>query len=383
MPPSPETSTALLDTPLAEMEVFIPELVENHAEEKNKYDYRFLCPHAGQFMCKLTNLMFEMEGKGEVLYRIVSWDSCFLDGLDQMEPAGPLYSIDCHEGSIRHLHLPHCETCSDVVEFTVAHVTDGNVEIIQPLKVTNTHVIIDIEGLSLFGVLRALLYKGYSIKAQVLLFYKKIIGTHKMSKLHMHLLPQNVPVEEVQKRHECNTYIETSSKCKLTPGKKYQPYCTNTDHNYVFQPKVEEFERDYGPNYHPTFEVLFNSDVDKVTLGLLDENDQEVWEPRMVLLTGSEATSPKTDTTGADFVDQHREKLIQRVSSVMEIADYLKSKNMISDEMYNDINVGSTPYKQMRLLYRSLESGGRVVKAEVYKILKEKEPFLVDELESG
>lgn len=67
----------------------------------------------------------------------------------------------------------------------------------------------------------------------------------------------------------------------------------------------------------------------------------------------------------------------------MEIADYLKSKNMISDEMYNDINVGSTPYMQMRLLYRSLESGGRVVKAEVYKILKEKEPFLVDELESG
>lgn len=79
----------------------------------------------------------------------------------------------------------------------MAHVTGGNVEIIQPLKVTNTHVIIDIEGLSLFGVLKALLYKGYSIKAQVLLFYKKIIGTHRMSKLHMHLLPQNVPVEEV------------------------------------------------------------------------------------------------------------------------------------------------------------------------------------------
>ncbi|KAF5900846.1 NACHT, LRR and PYD domains-containing protein 1b allele 2-like, partial [Clarias magur] len=59
-------------------------------------------------MCKLTNLKFEMEG--EVLYSTESWDSCPLDGLGQTEPAGPLYNIDCHEGSIQSLHIPHCET---------------------------------------------------------------------------------------------------------------------------------------------------------------------------------------------------------------------------------------------------------------------------------
>ncbi|KAI5087103.1 NACHT, LRR and PYD domains-containing protein 1b allele 2, partial [Silurus meridionalis] len=80
------------------------------------------------------------------------------------------------------------------------------------------------------------------------------------------------------------------------------------------------------------------------------------------------------------FVDKHREQLIQRVSSVMEIADGLKSRNMISDEMYNNIRVEPSSYKQMRLLYNALHSGGRAVKAEFYKILKEKHPHLVVDL---
>ncbi|KAK3532941.1 hypothetical protein QTP70_004553, partial [Hemibagrus guttatus] len=34
--------------------------------------------------------------------------------------------------------------------------------------------------------------------------------------------------------------------------------------------QIEKFECDYGSNYHPTFEMLCNIKVDKVTLGLLD-----------------------------------------------------------------------------------------------------------------
>lgn len=70
--------------------------------------------------------------------------------------------------------------------------TGGNVEIMQPLRVTDTHVIIDIQGLSFFGLLRAWLFQAYPIKAQVLLFYNKGRNT-----LYIHLLPANVPVEEV------------------------------------------------------------------------------------------------------------------------------------------------------------------------------------------
>ncbi|KAF7689996.1 hypothetical protein HF521_011800 [Silurus meridionalis] len=204
---------------------------------------RFHCSGAGQFQCKYTNLVFEMKEKAEVLYSIVSWGSVQLDGMGQMQPAGPLYNIDCSEGSMCKLHLPHCEINSDKIqtELAVAHFSDGNVEIIQPLKVTETHVIIDIKNLSLYGLLIKIFFEDKPIKAQVLLFYKDIPGRTKKRKLHMHLLPQNVPVIE----H--NMYIESSSTCQLVPRKPYRPRCEH----YKCQPQTEIFELDSAPTITP------------------------------------------------------------------------------------------------------------------------------------
>ncbi|KAI5612504.1 caspase recruitment domain-containing protein 8 isoform X8 [Silurus asotus] len=100
-----------------ETDVFTPELGKDHHEDWNsgyRY-YRFHCLGAGQFQCKYTNLVFEMKEKAEVLYSIVSWGSVQLDGMGQMQPAGPLYNIDCSKGSMCKLHLPHCEINSGKV----------------------------------------------------------------------------------------------------------------------------------------------------------------------------------------------------------------------------------------------------------------------------
>lgn len=351
--------------------------------------HRFLCSHAGQFHCKLTNLVFEMKGNGEVLYKIVPWDNSQLQGIGQFQPAGPLYNIECSEDSILYLHLPHCEiqtvSCSidygsdkNQVGLVVAHISEDNVEIIQPQKITNTHVIFKVHGLSIFGLLKRI-FPEKPISAQVLLFYKELIGKQRRRKLHIHLLPGNVPVEEVQKLNQCNTYIQCSSICQLTRGKKYRPLCEP----YVSQPKVETFGFDYGPNYHPTFEVILNTGTEDLTLGLLDEIGQEVWEPRQIFLTadGTEAVPVEMDTN-AEFVDKHRDVLIQRVSTVEQIADTLLTKTIIDSEMYNIIIKATTPQEKMRILYSFLDSGGRIVKAEFCKVLKEKERFIVDDLES-
>ncbi|XP_036418206.1 uncharacterized protein LOC118801906 isoform X2 [Colossoma macropomum] len=398
----------------AAAEKFLPEMVENTSKTKNNNLFRFLCPFAGQFQCRFTNLVFEMEGEGEVLYRIDSWDPRFLDGLGQMQPAGPLYSIDCFEGSLSHLHLPHCEIQyeENQVELVVAHFTGDNTEIIQPLNVTNTHVIINIQGLSLFGLLKKMILYPSPINAQVLLFYKEMMGKQKRKTLYIHLLPENVPVKEVEQKHKGVSYFETSSACELIPGKRYRPRCDP----YVSEPRVAKFKCDYGPNYHPTFVVFLQ--VEEVTVSLLDKHGMEVWEPHQILLTTektdavamrvnilhsrvalathghfwphfvytsghSTETSPPTAEGGAAFVDEHRIELIQRVSSVMEMVDCLHSKNMITAEMYSNIQTAAPSQKQMRILYRVLDSGGKAVKAEFYKVLKQKQPFLVDELESG
>ncbi|KAI5630529.1 NACHT, LRR and PYD domains-containing protein 1b allele 2, partial [Silurus asotus] len=345
--------------------------------------YRFYCSGAGQFQCKYTNLVFEMKEKAEVLYSIVSWGSVQLDSMGQMQPAGPLYNIDCSEGSMCKLHLPHCEINSDKIqtELAVAHFSDGNVEIIQPLKVTETHVIININNLSLFGLLMKIFFEDKPIKAQVLLFYKEIPGRTKKRKLHMHLLPQNVPVIEVQNQFQHNMYIESSSTCQLVPRKPYKPRCEH----YKCQPQTEIFELDSAPNYHPTFEVILPDEAEELTLGLLDEHDEEVWESRQVFLTGyksQEANSPQMVKTAADFVDKHRDILIQKVSSVMEIADGLLSKQMINGEIYSTISAAATPQEKMRLLYTNCFTIG-AVKEEFYTILKKKHHHLVDELENG
>ncbi|XP_048019012.1 NACHT, LRR and PYD domains-containing protein 1 homolog isoform X2 [Megalobrama amblycephala] len=353
-------------------ELFTPDLLQTGDEDKHEQNtYRFVCPHAGQFQCSLTNLVFVMEGEGEVLYNIVSWDPRLLDGLGQIQPAGPLYNIDCSAGSVSQLHFPHCEIFSEENKdgLAVAHFTGGNVEIIQPLKVTETHVITDIRELSNFVIVWIISKLGIPIRGQVLLFLRMLSLEKK--KLNVHLLPENVPVSEVQSRHQDKKYIETSSKCRLIPYQQYSLCCQPEE--CEVQPMTEMFEHNFGPNYHPTFEVFLDVNIEEVRLGILDktEGGKEVWNRRRIFLTEIE------------FVNTHGGKLIQRVSSVMPIADSLKSKNMITTEIWGKIKAAEPKQQKMRELLEALESGGDSVKAEFNRLLKENEPHLVDELESG
>lgn len=80
-------------------------------------------------------------------------------------------------------------------------------------------------------------------------------------------------------------------------------------------------------------------------------------------------------------MDERRDALIQKVSSVMEIADGLKGRKVISDEMYGKIQAETTPQGQMRELYKHLS--GTAAKEQFYQILREKQRCLVNELESG
>ncbi|XP_051718827.1 NACHT, LRR and PYD domains-containing protein 1 homolog isoform X12 [Ctenopharyngodon idella] len=376
-----ESSSAQSSSEYAEL--FTPELMKRGHEDKHKNTYRFVCPHAGQFRCSLTNLVFVMEGEGEVLYNIVSWDPHVLDGLGQIQPAGPLYNIDCSAGSVSKLHFPHCEIFSEENKdgLAVAHFTGGNVEIIQPLKVTETHVIIDIRELSNFVLVWIKSKLGFPIRGQVLLFLRAL--SLEKNKLNVHLLPENVPVSEVQSRHQDKKYIETSSKCHLILNQEYSLCCQPEE--CEVQPKTEMFECNFGPNYHPTFEVFLDVNIEEVRLGILDktEGGKEVWNRRRIFLTVAPSKGVEPPKPETEFVNTHGDKLIQRVSSVMAIADSLKSKNMITSEIWGKIKAAEPKQQKMRVLLEALDSGGDSVKAEFYRRLKENEPHLVDELESG
>ncbi|TDH09006.1 hypothetical protein EPR50_G00103910 [Perca flavescens] len=240
-----------------EMLHFTPELLT----ESGKTSYRFRCPGPGVFQCALTGLVFVTTQEAELLYNTVQWDEFLLQSAGR-KAAGPLFDIKCSEdGAVCQLHLPHCETKEgkDITVFSallvdgllsVVHITDDGMSILETLEITDTHVVLKVPHLSAFGLIwdfvRRFLNISLPIEAQVLLFLRPPDTGPRV--LDVLLLPRNVPLKE-----------------------------------------HETFSSDYGPNYHPTFEVFLETIPEKVTLMVQDRDRREVWR-RNVSLKGKDFT---------------------------------------------------------------------------------------------
>lgn len=94
-----------------------------------------------------------------------------------------------------------CFTEENKESLAVAHFTNGTVEILQPLTVTETHVIISITELCWFGIIKKLkkkIFPGPPTCVQVLLFLRPITVAQNQKILNVYLLPGNVPLPEVK-----------------------------------------------------------------------------------------------------------------------------------------------------------------------------------------
>ncbi|XP_036375398.1 E3 ubiquitin-protein ligase TRIM47-like [Megalops cyprinoides] len=235
----------------------------------------FQCPREVQFQCNITGLVFVMEMVGEVQYSTALWDTSLLTPTGQ-QPAGPLFNITCPQGSMHELHLPHCEVLSGKrCDFlSVAHVVGDSTEVLQPLEVTDTHVRVKAENLSFFGLLTRLFTS--TVQGQVLLFLRQPGGDI----LNVLLLPRNIPFSEVQQQQQGNLPVQTTPNCTLKRGETYCLSCQQ----FETQPKNAPFDCEYGPNYHPTFEVFLERLVEEVNLRLFVWNSEiEVWMRRVRL----------------------------------------------------------------------------------------------------
>lgn len=84
-------------------------------------------------------------------------------------------------------------------------------------------------------------------------------------------------------------------------------------------------------------------------------------------------------TTDAHFVDAMRKVLIQKVSSVMPIADELLQKKHISSEEYANIRERQPEQEKMREIYKTLNNPAS--KVAFYGVLQKYDPYLLDDLE--
>uniref|UniRef100_A0A4W5M2N2 FIIND domain-containing protein n=1 Tax=Hucho hucho TaxID=62062 RepID=A0A4W5M2N2_9TELE len=216
---------------------FDPEIVEE--VEESKISYRFQCWFRGKFQCRATGLVFGMREPGTVEYSVDHWDMHMLADTD-CEPACPVFKISCPEGHMYQLHLLHCETEVYTAEaLSVAHICSNSLEILEPNRVTHSHVIININGLSRWTSFHRKPKAQKRINGQVLLFLELNI-TEGQHRIWVYLLPRNVPYTEEKDLHIHN-----------------------------------------GPDQHATFTVLLDSKVTKLNLmiqELKSMGQKKVWK---------------------------------------------------------------------------------------------------------
>ncbi|KAK9514422.1 hypothetical protein VZT92_027890 [Zoarces viviparus] len=308
--------------------------------------YRFRCPGPGVFQCSVTGLVFVMAQEAELLYRMVQWDEGLLQPAGK-KAAGPLFNIKSSEdAAVCQLHLPHCET-KDALVFdgllSVVHITDDGMTILEPLEVTDTHVVVKVPNLSTFGLVwdyvRRFLNIRLPIKGQVLLFLRPPLVRDQI--LDVFLLQDNIPMDEVPRGQPPATYIRISSECdrNVYVGKSYHVHCE--PEGFHIQPEGKLFDSSYGPNFHPTFEVFLTLNTTKVTLSVQDEERKAVWK-RLVSLEGPRAEIqqrnpgrvPAQDRVPAEqMLLSVRTQFVNRVSdSVLnQLLDKLLEHRVITD----------------------------------------------------
>ncbi|XP_026185298.1 NACHT, LRR and PYD domains-containing protein 1-like isoform X2 [Mastacembelus armatus] len=259
---------------------FIPELQTG----PGCVSYRFRCPGPGAFQCTETGLVFVVAQEAELQYRTIQWDERLLQAGGKVA-AGPLFSIQCPEDAVGQLHLPHCETEKALFSeglVSVVHITDEGLSVLEPLEITDTHVIVKVTHLSAFGLIKDLWNRFWNntspVSGQVLLFRKPL---SEIQNLNVFLLPSNIPLKEVSSQHQDSQNIVVPSKCRLIQGQSYRVNCQEA---CLIQPETEDFDLDFGPNYHPTFQIHLPINTTTVAVTVRDHKNTEVWN-RSVYLT--------------------------------------------------------------------------------------------------
>ncbi|XP_034562875.1 NACHT, LRR and PYD domains-containing protein 1b allele 3-like [Notolabrus celidotus] len=366
-------------------EQFTPDITADEDQET----YRFLCSCSGLYQCSVTGLVFHMEREGEVVYRTVPWDRRLLSH-HHKRPAGPLFDIKCEQQSVCQLHLPHCEIRSTggAQFLRVAHVDEEGMEFIDPHKITETHVVINISGFSAYGNVKDGDSPPDPVRALVLLFYRPPADPDPSSLLNVLLLPRNVAFRDVlryrKKLDGDERYIETSPHCKLRPQQDYSLSTCPEDDSVLVEPTTAEFDADNYDNYFPSFQVTLETPLKHLKLVLRDSS-HSVWERRVCLSSsgvqrswGQSAQNLKPDQSLFDirisFLDGVSEPVLKT------LLDKLFEKKVMSDSERESVDEMRNRRDKACVVIDTVRRKGEAASSEMIQALCELDPFFSEHL---
>uniref|UniRef100_A0A2K6RTM9 NLR family pyrin domain containing 1 n=1 Tax=Rhinopithecus roxellana TaxID=61622 RepID=A0A2K6RTM9_RHIRO len=330
--------------------------VATEVVDKERSLYRVHFPVAGSYRWPNTGLCFVVREAVTTEIEFCVWDQ-FLGEINPQHSwmvAGPLLDIKAEPGAVEAVHLPHFVALQgghvDTSLFQVAHFKEEGMLLEKPARAELHHIVLENPSFSPLGVLLKVIHstlRFFPVNSLVLLYHR--LHPEEVT-FHLYLIPS-----------DCSIRKELEL-CYRSPG------------------EAQLFSEFYVGHLGSG-----------IRLQMKDKKDETlVWE---ALVKPGDLTSATTlvppapialpsplDAPGLlHFVDQYREQLIARVTSVEAVLDKLHGQ-VLSQEQYERVLAEDTRPSQMRKLFSSSQSWDRRCKDRFYQALKETHPHLIMEL---
>ncbi|NWJ06017.1 CARD8 protein, partial [Crypturellus undulatus] len=352
---------------------------------------RAYLPGAGSFQCSVTGLGFEVSSAMTISYSYRSWVNHLDASAQECVVAGPLFSITAQSGAVRAVHLPHFVCLAedvDVSDCRIAHFKDGSMTLEKPTKLTAFYAVLENPSFSLLGVvwrrLRSALI-SLPMHSLVLIFQQLSAAN---TTLHLYLIPDDNSVKQAIEKQEMNW------NSKLIPKPSpLNPLFFGCTYQVSSTPQVEITPEPHLPFCYKSpkeqqlfIEIYIRNMTEEILLHMTDiRNNSLVWKAslRSGRIDMSTTVTQPWCPVGAAFMKKHKKQLCCRMGRVSPILLHLQDAKIINSDEEEEVLSQKTRQKKNKALLDLVERKGCTAQGQLYKILQEKDPFLVRDLENS
>ncbi|XP_027282656.1 NACHT, LRR and PYD domains-containing protein 1a isoform X5 [Cricetulus griseus] len=358
--------------------------------ERNLYRVQF--PVAGSYHCPNIGLRFVVTRAVTIKIEFCAWSQYLNETplLHSHMVAGPLFDIKADQEAVATVYLPHFVTLQegqvDISLFQVAHFQEHGMILETPARVEQHYAVLENPSFSPVGVLvRMIPAVGHfiPITSITLIYYPLNL---KDVTLHLYLIPNDCTIRKAIDEEEMKFWFVRIHKPppvdSLYIGSRY---IVSASKRLKIIPK--ELELCYrSPGESQLFsEIHVGHMGSEINLQIRDKKHRNlIWEA--LVKPGDLSPAPpvtpvahKDAPASLHFLDQHREQLVARVTSVDPLLDKLHSL-VLSEEEYEAVRAEATTQDKMRKLFSFSRSWTRTCKDQVYQALNEIHPHLIMDL---
>nr|XP_034362222.1 NACHT, LRR and PYD domains-containing protein 1a-like isoform X1 [Arvicanthis niloticus] len=366
--------------------------VATEVVDRERNMYRVQLPMAGSYHCPSTGLHIVVTRAVTIEIEFCAW-SQYLNKTPLQHShmvVGPLFDIKAEQGAVTAVYLPHFVALQDgMVDsslFHVAHFQEYGMVLESPARVERHYAVLESPSFSPIGVLLRMfpaVRQLIPITSITLIYYHLYL---KDVTFHLYLVPNDCTIRKAIDDEEMKfQFVRINKPPPVDALYVGSRYIVSGSKKVEIMPK--ELELCYrSPEESQLFSEIYIGHMDsEIMLQIRDKRHMNlVWEAllkpgdiRQALFKVSPA--PKDAPSLLHFMDQHREQLVARVTSVDPLLDKLHNL-VLSEDSYEAVRAETTNQDKMRKLFSFSRSWSQACKDQFYQALKETHPHLVMDL---